>query len=175
MKLAPVRIAAIKPAANFVLFQFLWFWCVLAPMWWDVAVGVVVIAAHLRFIGAAGEWRLLAVVAVAGAAMDSLLAAFGVLRFAPQSLLVPLWLVLLWLNFATTLSHCMRWLARRRLLAAAFGALFAPPAYWGAAAISDKAEIGVGFWQFFAIHAPLWAVFVPAAFYVAAVLGRGRS
>lgn len=165
---------AAKTAVNFILFQFLWFWCVLAPAWWDVAIGIIVIAAHLRYIGAPGEWRLLAVVAVCGAAMDSGLAAAGLLRFAPESAIAPLWLVVLWLNFAMTLSHCMQWLARRRLLSAIFGALFAPPAYWGAAAISDKAEITVSFPLFAAAHAPLWAAFMPAAFCAAAILVKNQ-
>lgn len=164
-----------KVVANFALFQFLWFWCVLAPAWWDVAVGVLVIGAHLRFIGARGEWRILASVAIAGATLDSLLSAAGILRFEPESALAPLWLILLWLNFATTLSHAMRWLAPYRLWSAVFGAVFAPPAYWAAAALTDKAEIAVSFPVFAAVHAPLWAVFTPAAFYIAGLLNKNQA
>ena len=47
---------------------------------------------------------------------DSLLSFFGVLVFAgenTQSLLIPYWMILLWLGFACTLRHSLNWVFKK--------------------------------------------------------------
>lgn len=164
-----------KLAANFLLFQTAWFWCVLAPVGWDAAGGALLFVVHLRYIAAPREWRALMIVTIAGAAMDSALITAGLLRFTPEAVLAPPWLIVMWCHFASTLPHSLRWLSRNRLLAAAGGALFAPPAYHGAVALSDKCDIPVSFLQFAAVQAPLWALLMPTAFFIVHVFDKKRT
>ncbi|MBN1476812.1 DUF2878 domain-containing protein, partial [Candidatus Sumerlaeota bacterium] len=67
-----------------------------------------------------------------GFAMDSALALLGVMQFPQRPAMLftqPLWMAALWVSFATTLSHCLRWLTSRPPLAVAFGAIGGPLAY----------------------------------------------
>jgi hypothetical protein len=69
-----------------------------------------------------------------GLALDGFLAASGWLRYAAPlpALPAPAWIVSLWVAFAMTLQHSMRWVMARPVLAVAFGAVGGPLAYWGA-------------------------------------------
>ena len=107
--------------------------------------------------------------------MDSVLIAAGLLSFTPETVLAPPWLIVMWCHFASTLPHSLNWLSRSRLLSAAGGALFAPLAYRAAVALSDKCDIPVSFIQFAAIQAPLWAILMPAAFFILNSLNKNRA
>jgi Protein of unknown function (DUF2878) len=123
--------------ANIVAFQALWLVCVLGAAHGHDLVGVVVVTVllplHMRFIAERrGELTLIAATVAVGFAVDSALALFGVMEFPlrPITLLnQPLWMAALWVNFATTLNHCLRWLVSRPPVAVAFGAIGGPLAY----------------------------------------------
>ena len=71
-----------------------------------------------------------------GAAFETLLAQTGWVRFANGTLLAdtaPYWMVMLWAVFATTLNVSLRWLRARPGLAALFGAIGGPIAYYSGA------------------------------------------
>ena len=53
------------------------------------------------------------------------------MRFASAGSLpiAPFWMLALWIAFATTLNHSMRWLMHRPVVAAIGGAVFGPLAY----------------------------------------------
>lgn len=126
---------------NFIAFQAGWFACVLGGARGEPWLGVWVVAAvavlhAARSPVAAMELRLLAAVAALGAAWDSLLVGTGVLVYPSgqlASMLAPVWIVALWIAFATSLNVSLRWLKGRYLLAALLGALFAPLSFWGGA------------------------------------------
>ena len=97
-----------KLLLNALLFQLGWFLCVFAAQQPWLLLGVpLLLAIHLRWVaGWHAEGRLLVSVLLSGAALDSTLLQMGVLDFAGDSLLLPLWLAALWLLFGTTLNHC---------------------------------------------------------------------
>lgn len=130
------------PVVNALLFQGFWLAAVLGAAsgrpWLGPALLPAVAAIHLV---ARPGWRELVPAAVAmvlGYGADSALVLTGLLRFPEQTLLggpSPVWMVALWGNFGIALRASLRWLRRRRRLAAALGAIGGPMAYAGGAAL----------------------------------------
>lgn len=125
--------------ANFLLFQLGWLVSVLgAAHGWPLSGAGFAIAFlvlhhwHLGH-GRAAELRFVLCSAAFGFLMDWLLAVIGIISFpayAELGPLSPLWMASLWLMFAMTLRHSLRWLCRRPLLAGVLGAISGPFAYW---------------------------------------------
>ena len=116
--------------------QAVWFSCVLGAAWGMAWVGPVAaagwIAWHLRGCERAG--RELALVLCAGgigSTADAALLAWGGLIYRGHAggPLGPVWIVALWMAFATTLNVSLVWLRGRPLLAAALGGVGGPLAY----------------------------------------------
>jgi len=155
-------------ALNVVLFQFGWFACVLGAAhgvpWVSVMAAGAIIAWHLtRATQPHRELALLTAAAVLGAIFETLLMQTGWVRFETGVLVAgaaPYWMVALWVIFATTLNVSLRWLRQHPGLAALFGAVGGPAAYYAGtrlgalefvAAGAALAAIGIG-----------WAILVPA-------------
>lgn len=130
-----------KKIINLTLFQIAWFAAVLgaakeAP-WLGPLVMVPVLAVHLSLTDdRQRELKLLLAAGLLGFLYDTALVNAGV--FSPLQHLVPRpfsppWMVGLWMNFAATLNVSMVWLRGRYLLAAVFGAIGGPLAYYGGA------------------------------------------
>jgi hypothetical protein len=130
-----------RSVVNYFAFQIGWFaavWGAGRGMPW---LGVVVVPwVFLLNLFLAVDWRQEVGVALAAAAMgfvvDTCLVAAGI--FAPVPFpfplpFSPLWMVMLWVNQATTLNSCMAWLRGRYLAGALFGAIGGPLAYLGGA------------------------------------------
>ena len=130
-----------RPVVNFIAFQIGWFAAVLGAGQGMPWLGVVVIPLVLLLdLVLSADWRQELIVALAAAVMgfavDTGLVAAGV--FAPVPFLVPRplsppWMVMLWVNQATTLNSCLAWLRGRYVAGALFGALGGPLAYLGGA------------------------------------------
>ena len=125
--------------ANFIAFQLGWFAVALGAAnglpWAGTAAVLVIIAWHLRHaVRPRAELVLVLSAAAIGALWDSALAALGLVVF-PNGTLVegtaPHWMIALWMLFATTLNVSLAWLKRNLLLAALFGAVGGPLAYFG--------------------------------------------
>ncbi len=150
-------IGVTHPLANFVLFQACWFAGILgAAMGWPEAgplATAVWLALHFAGMdaGRAAETWLLLAAATFGYAADSALVLLGILEFPAAAQLggpSPLWMIGLWVGFAATLRHALRWLRGRYLLGAALGAIGGPLAYrageaLGAVTIPDPV-VGLG-------------------------------
>ncbi len=127
-----------RPIANFVLFQICWLAnCVGAGVGWPQLGPLVTalwITLHLSALGEdriSEAWILLAAAAF-GYAADSLLVMLEFIQFPLHARLggpSPLWMVALWVGFAATLRHALRWLGGRYVLAALLGAIGGPLAY----------------------------------------------
>ncbi len=130
-----------RAVVNFIAFQIGWFAAVLGAGHGMPWLGVVIVPLVLLLnLVLSADWRQELIVALAAAVMgfavDTGLVAAGV--FAPVPFLVPRpfsppWMVMLWVNQATTLNSCMAWLRGRYLTGALFGAIGGPLAYLGGA------------------------------------------
>lgn len=120
---------------NFVAYQLAWLACVLGAAhdlaWAGAALALVVTAVHLALHRDAAELRLIVCAAAIGFFVDSALVRTHVVVFesAGWDGWAPLWIVSLWIAFATTLNHSLRWLASRPWVAALAGAIGGPLAY----------------------------------------------
>jgi hypothetical protein len=118
-----------KLVANFGISQLCWFACLIGAAsgtWW---LGVACVAAFLCLQLALTHDRRTDLVLVAaaialGLVVDTGFVRAGLLEFAspvPFEGLAPAWIVAMWVNFALTLNHSLRWLQGRPWLAATFG------------------------------------------------------
>jgi hypothetical protein len=97
-----------------------------------------------------------------GSAWDSVLMLTGIFSFSHGIVfagMIPFWMVAMWALFATTLNVSMKWMKNKYLMAAAFGAIGGPVAYYagyriGAVELGDTTTallaVGVG-----------WSVIMP--------------
>ncbi|QNF15979.1 DUF2878 domain-containing protein [Aeromonas jandaei] len=108
------------------------------------------------------DWRLLPI-AVAGCLLDALLWQLGLFRFPAG---FPLWLALLWLGFALTLAHGMRWLLRLpRWQQALFGMVGGTSSYV-AGAVMGAVHLPWGIWISVALLAVIWMWWLPVLLWV---------
>ena len=124
---------------NFILFQVGWFACVLGGasreyMWAGTVAAAFIVAVHLlRATNLRSESLLVLLTAAIGTAWDSGLMLAGLFTFnggIVVSGLIPIWMIAMWVIFATTLNVSMTWMKGRYLLAAVFGAIGGPLAYY---------------------------------------------
>ncbi|MBK8267620.1 MAG: DUF2878 domain-containing protein [Planctomycetes bacterium] len=126
---------------NFALFQATWLASVLGAANGSPLLGPIVAAFALSIHVAMSshrfpEARLILSCALLGFSCDTTLAFLGLVRFEshwPTSWPCPLWMLAPWVGFSLTFNGCFSWLKGRPGLAAAFGALGGPAAYWAAA------------------------------------------
>nr|WP_207280756.1 DUF2878 domain-containing protein [Thiocystis violacea] len=121
-----------------IAFQLAWFACVLGGAhhwpWLGVIVAVLVVALRLlQSPKPQTEAVMILAVGLIGAAWDSLLVRLGFLSYPSGMLLpwlAPIWIIAMWLAFATTLNVSLGWLKGRWYLASLFGAIGGPLAYY---------------------------------------------
>lgn len=124
---------------NLVVFQIAWLACVLGGAhglpWLGVGVVAVVAALHLRLASApAREALLLVLVGLLGGLWDGLLMRYGFLEYPSGVILpwlAPVWIIAMWVAFATTLNVSLGWLKGRWYLATLLGAIGGPLAFYG--------------------------------------------
>ena len=122
---------------NFLLYQTGWFAIVLGAgsghPWLGSGIATLLVAVHFAMVVRRPRHLMLAAVAcLLGVMLDSVQLAIGVFQFpsgAPVQWLVPPWIAVLWIQFATILPFCLRWLSGRYWLAAAMGLVGGPLAF----------------------------------------------
>lgn len=123
---------------NLVLYQTGWFSCILgAALGFPLRgalVSLALIMLHLLLTDARkAEVRLLLTACLLGVVVDSVQQAAGLFTFKIDPdwpLWLPLWVFVIWIQFATLLRFALHWLSGRYLLGALFGAVGGPLAYW---------------------------------------------
>jgi hypothetical protein len=139
------------------------------------STGPVVIVGWLtgHLVNAKHPWaeiRFLVASAGMGLVADGLLTLCGVLKFRePLSWgwMIPLWMVMMWPNFAATLNNSMKWLLGRYKLGAALGAVAGPFSYYG----GEKwgaIDFGRPFWVAMIVIGIEWALAMPALLWLSA-------
>ena len=126
---------------NIILFECGWFACVLGGASGHVLAGslvaLAIIGVHLlRFELWRTEIALILSAMLIGLTWDSALLYSGWIYYPYGQLLpntVPVWIVIMWGLFATTLNISLDWLKQRIALAMIFGAIGGPLAFMGGA------------------------------------------
>lgn len=156
-----------KKILNLLIFQAGWLVCLLGGDGYAIAYTVLALLIHHRYVlEHVSEWRLIAIVAVVGCLWDSLLATFGVVDYANTGLLaIPVWLICLWILFATTFMHGLSWLNRYLWIAAIFAAVLGPASYWSGVELTD-AQFGLPTLTSLVVMAIGWSTLFPAGIYL---------
>ena len=160
-----------KVILNLLLFQIGWLVCVLGG---DVhALGFTIFALLIHnwlIVTSPAEWKLITVAASIGCLWDMLMVAGGVIHYADALVLgIPLWLVCLWILFATTFMHSLLWLQRYLWLAVMFAALLGPLSYWFGSSLT-AAELRLPVMTSLLIMAAGWGLLFPCGIYYAGKL-----
>ena len=165
---------------NYLLYQVGWFACVFGAVtdhpWLGAAAGAILAGLHVTWAQRRGDELVLVLSAVlAGFLVDGLQIHLGRLEFPAQpagSPVPPLWLLVMWAQFGSTLRFSLRWLSDHWFKAVAFGALGGPLAYLGGARL-EAVRIAEPVAQSLLGLAVLWALAVPGlAILARAGLGR---
>jgi hypothetical protein len=153
---------------NAGLFQIGWFACVFgAQRPWLLMIAIACLAIHLLWIAdALNEWRSLLRVATCGWVLDSILLHLGLFSFFGATFVLPLWLAILWLLFASTLRHSLSWTKRPWWMGSLLGAFGGPLSYCGGARLADVG-LPLGVWPSILLLALIWAMLIPALHWMA--------
>lgn len=165
---------------NFILFQLAWFACVAGAAygmpWLGVSVTLITTAWHLRQSKRAKpEMLLMFTVLLLGASFDQLMLLLQLVAYQQHgwsASLVPVWIVALWLAFASTLNLSLAWLQGRYLVGALFGASGGPLAYFGAQNIGAVTLNSSASYIALSIG---WAVITPVVLYMAKHMNGFRT
>ena len=122
---------------NYVLYQLGWLAAVGGASqghpWIGMSIALALLAAHLALAcHRRSELELVLVAGLTGLIVDSSLVGLGMLSFPSGGVvgwLCPPWIVVMWMQFATTFRYSMRWLVGRPMRAVCFGAIGGPLAY----------------------------------------------
>jgi hypothetical protein len=153
---------------NLALYQAGWFACVLGGArgrpWLGALVGLAPVVVHLALVERRlEEARFLAVVSVAGTAVDSAQQAAGTLAFPSGHYLAwlcPVWLTVLWAGLATLPRHSLSRLAGRPVACALLGAAGGPLAFLAGERLGGVA-FPAGRAAGLAVLALVWAIVFP--------------
>ena len=156
--------------ANFVLFQCVWILTVLGAaqgmIWPGIASLGFFLFVHSFLSESARTDYLVCVVAIAvGLVIESINARTGlIVHPAGDSLLPPLWLLVLWCNLGLIFNNSVAWLLDKPWLAALLGAAGGTASYIGGVALG-AASFGVPLKTAAPALAITWAIVTPLLFY----------
>ncbi len=157
---------------NFVLFQVSWFACVMGAAnsqpWLGVIVTIMVLAWHLYQTNQAHrELKILVSTMMIGALLDQSLLSLSLIDYQHHGWsisIVPVWILALWLAFATTLNMSLAWMHKRYWISFIFGMIGGPLAYLAAEKLG--AVIVAGQLAYVAL-AVGWAIIMPLLLLIA--------
>jgi len=141
-----------------------------------LAVGLLVVLVQLMFSKTrAAMLATVAAAAVLGFAFETAMMASGLITYSaswPSPLLPPVWLIALWMVFATCIEATARMLGDNGLLKGALlGAILAPVTYWAGANFSAL-SFTEPVWMPLAATAVAWAIATPVLMIVFARMQR---
>ncbi|WP_020674669.1 DUF2878 domain-containing protein [Geopsychrobacter electrodiphilus] len=158
---------------NILLYQLGWFCCVLGAAWdyplSGALAALLLLLVHLLLTDSrSAELKLILITCLLGILVDSLQQRFGVLTFRTDpnwGLWLPLWVFVIWAQFASLLRFSLNWLSGRYLLGASLGLLGGPLAYLGGVRIG-AAEFGGNLIFSLSSLALVWGVMIPLLFWL---------
>ena len=143
-----------------------WWTCILGAVNGYPWAGPVVVGLHLAWHitvseGTRPQLVFLGIAALLGVLLDGLLYLTGTVAYPIDPTgrwLIPIWMVALWPNFATTLTTSLGFLKNNLVLSVVLGAIAGPVAYWGGNSLGAIAVDGVS--GYLAISV-VWALVTP--------------
>jgi hypothetical protein len=158
---------------NFLLYQIGWFACVmgaaLARPWLGISLALFLVSVHLYLAtDRTNQVKILGVALGVGLFVDSMLLGLGVYRFPSEAVvawLPPLWMSVLWMQFATTFRYCLKWLSGRYAVSAVLGFVGAPLAFLGGERLGAVSFLPPRTTNLLLL-ATLWCVAIPVLIYV---------
>ncbi len=158
---------------NAIAFQIVWFICVTTTDATSIVAVVLLLLGHAFFIVRDNrEWLLIIGFTLVGVVIDSLLQSFGFIWFSKaifyseSILVIPIWMMCLWLAFSTTLMHGLFWLHGRLKLAFLVGLCVVPVSYYAGLTLSESASIEP-VWLLLLTIGIVWSVLLPVTFFIA--------
>lgn len=125
---------------NIVMYQIAWFVCILGAAysrpWLASALVLAWVLIHISLSNSPKKEALFIFLAPCiGVVVDQILNNHGYVLYQAHgwsNSIVPIWIIALWLAFASTFSISLRWLQHKTLLCAVLGAIAGPLAYFAA-------------------------------------------
>jgi hypothetical protein len=122
---------------NLALYQGGWFACVFGAAdgypWLGAGAALLLVGVHVVLARErSAEWKLILLAGALGTGVDSGLMHLGVFRYTSGQWLAwvcPMWMTVMWMQFATLLRYSVHWLRGRYWLGALLGAAGGPLAY----------------------------------------------
>lgn len=161
---------------NAVLFQAQWFICVTANNQIALLSFVFVLLLHWYFLKPhTAEISLIIIFTILGIVVESAAATMGFVEFTHQKnipigsaefAVAPIWLIIMWANFSTTLCHCLQWLQNKLWLSSLLAMVFIPINYIVGSDISGS-TFPVSSSLFIAYETTLWMVLLPMGLHLA--------
>lgn len=127
---------------------------------WVITPTIMVLVFHRFVVALPKEVEFVSLAALMGFSVDSLLQWLGVFDFG--SVLAPIWLLCLWLVFATTINHALSWFRDKLWLAALVGGVSGASTYAVAVFKFNAATTSFSMLHLLMILAAVWALFFPA-------------
>ena len=164
----------LNKVVNVAAFQLTWWASVLGAAsskgWIGPAVAACILPLHVCLaVDRLAMIKTIGLVGGVGYLADSVLGLARVLEFQGNDFggrfLAPLWLLGLWLVFATTLGSSLSWLSSRPRLAAVLGASFGPVSYYAGFNLGAL-QLGAPHLRSLFIIAIVWSLLLPLAFRV---------
>ena len=159
------KIVSSKPL-NLIIFNLLWIGLVLGRdslIHLTLPCSLIYLACLLR-IGNLKVHQVL-LPATIGITIDSSLTFFGIFNFPDPSLIIPLWLIILWINFSTTIPLSLSFIGKNKLVAFGLGATALPFNY----AVGERlgaVTFGEPYLFSILVLALVWSVSFPILFMV---------
>ena len=158
---------------NALWFQGLWFTTVLGREGL-LPLAAALLALHLVLVGdKRRELMRFAGVGALGIAVDAVLSGAGIYQFA-GGVLVPMWLVCLWLGFSAALARSLAYLSDKLLWAAGAGAVVFPLNYWAGERLG-AVEFGLPLPATLVIVGLTWAVMLPVLYLLSSAIATAGS
>ena len=159
---------------NITLYQVGWFCCVLGAAWgYPVSGGLAALALTFLHVILArdrqAEIKLMLAAMAIGIVVDSGQQALGIFTFKTDPawpLWLPLWVFVIWAQFATLFHFALNWLQKRYLLTAVFGGIGGPLAYYAGVRLG-AATFPADITMSIASLAICWAIVTPLLVYLA--------
>lgn len=165
---------AMKILANVVIYQLIWFLCILGGNA-GAYCSMVLLLIHLFFSPVrAADLRMMALLLFTGLLVDGTLHQVRFFTFTETGFPIPLWLMTIWLGLAITPHHSLSWLKNRLVLSMVFGAFGGPLAYWAGVRLG-AATFTYPLLSSLCTLAFIWSVLWPVVMYFSKVSSSSRT